>query len=646
MRRASAAARHEVWLLGFAGTLLLPVAVGRAARLARAAAGEGAAARPPPAAVVRSRRAACRVAPHRRTAPAATASRPGVRRGPTALRRPTPLERPLAGRRRRSAARRRERSPVPAVPAPARIAATRPASAPAAVRTAERPAVDGLADRWLGRRQRAGAVPRVPRPPEPVVAAAAAVRARHRGRDCSTCSSGSAAEAGVRRPVELLSSPARTMPMTWGLWRGPAARARRRRPTGRAGQRRDVLLHELGPRPAVGLPDPTAGAGRVRRVLVQPAGVGRQPPDAGRARAGLRRPGAQRRRRAARRTPGTCCRASRRPPRSRLVAAAVAMARPSTLEERMRAILNHRLNRRGPDRPRQPGDGVVAAVGGGAGGRPRGAAAARAGDSAGAPAKTVGEPNGRRGETAEAAGRPGGTPAAGRATRRPARRLVDGAAGGAAASASSRTAAGRRLRRRRRADPRRGPHLLVRRHALRRAHAGGPDRAGSTSPPWRRRRRPPRRSRRRWPHWARPADVPGQPVRPAVRRRHHDRLARCRSSRTPGMTDKGQSINTVQYQSVGADLHPRRQGRRGPGARRPGPGHRGVVVVRRAGRRSPTRSRRRSCGRPTCRTRARSSRGSRSSIVSVDAGSTDKDGKAVAYIGRITLGEPQQPAPQ
>jgi hypothetical protein len=28
-------------------------------------------------------------------------------------------------------------------------------------------------------------------------------------------------------------------------------------------------------------------------------------------------------------------------------------------------------------------------------------------------------------------------------------------------------------------------------------------------------------------------------------------------------------------------------------------------------------------------------------VVSVDAGSADKDGKAVAYIGRIKIGEPQ-----
>jgi hypothetical protein len=33
-------------------------------------------------------------------------------------------------------------------------------------------------------------------------------------------------------------------------------------------------------------------------------------------------------------------------------------------------------------------------------------------------------------------------------------------------------------------------------------------------------------------------------------------------------------------------------------------------------------------------------------VLSVDASSVDKDGKAVAYIGRVTVGEPQPPAPQ
>jgi hypothetical protein len=32
-------------------------------------------------------------------------------------------------------------------------------------------------------------------------------------------------------------------------------------------------------------------------------------------------------------------------------------------------------------------------------------------------------------------------------------------------------------------------------------------------------------------------------------------------------------------------------------------------------------------------------------VLSVDASSLDKDGKAVAYIGRITVGDPQPPAP-
>ena len=51
-------------------------------------------------------------------------------------------------------------------------------------------------------------------------------------------------QLGLRRPVELLTSPSRTMPMTWGLWRTrlllPEDSA-----TWTADQRRAVLLHEL-----------------------------------------------------------------------------------------------------------------------------------------------------------------------------------------------------------------------------------------------------------------------------------------------------------------------------------------------------------------------------------------------------------------
>ena len=52
-------------------------------------------------------------------------------------------------------------------------------------------------------------------------------------------------ELGIRRRVELLSCDARTMPMTWGLWK---ARVLLPAQAGRwpEGQRRDVLLHELG----------------------------------------------------------------------------------------------------------------------------------------------------------------------------------------------------------------------------------------------------------------------------------------------------------------------------------------------------------------------------------------------------------------
>jgi len=52
-------------------------------------------------------------------------------------------------------------------------------------------------------------------------------------------------ELNLRRPVELLRSPSRSMPMTWGLWQ-----ARMLLPQEAsqwpAAQRRDVILHELG----------------------------------------------------------------------------------------------------------------------------------------------------------------------------------------------------------------------------------------------------------------------------------------------------------------------------------------------------------------------------------------------------------------
>ena len=151
-------------------------------------------------------------------------------------------------------------------------------------------------------------------------------------------------ELGLRRRVELLRSPVRAVPMTWGLWRA------RLLVPGHAdswppGQRRDVLLHELGhvrrrdcltqllPQLACALYwfNPLAWVAN-RRMQVE------------RERACddlvLNR-GAEPTAYA-----GHLLASVASVPSLRL-AGAIAMARPSTLEERMNAILNTRLNRGG-----------------------------------------------------------------------------------------------------------------------------------------------------------------------------------------------------------------------------------------------------------------------------------------------------------
>ena len=152
-------------------------------------------------------------------------------------------------------------------------------------------------------------------------------------------------ELGLRRPVELLSSPLRTMPMTWGMWRArllvPAQAA-----AWPPGQRRDVLLHELGHirrwdcltqflsqvASALYWFNPLAWVAS-RRMQIE------------RERAcddlvlnrGAEAPAYARH----------LLESVSSVPVFRLAGAAVAMARPSTLEERVRAILDARLNRRG-----------------------------------------------------------------------------------------------------------------------------------------------------------------------------------------------------------------------------------------------------------------------------------------------------------
>jgi beta-lactamase regulating signal transducer with metallopeptidase domain len=152
-------------------------------------------------------------------------------------------------------------------------------------------------------------------------------------------------ELGVSRPVELLASATRVMPMTWGLWRArllvPEQAAE-----WPAGQRRDVLLHELGHVKrwdcltqlvsqlacAVYWFNPLAWLA-ARRMQVE------------RERACddlVLNNGAEPTAYAEHLLASVAS-----VPLVRLAGAAVAMARPSTLEERVRAILDGRRNRRG-----------------------------------------------------------------------------------------------------------------------------------------------------------------------------------------------------------------------------------------------------------------------------------------------------------
>jgi hypothetical protein len=153
-------------------------------------------------------------------------------------------------------------------------------------------------------------------------------------------------ELGVRRGVVLLSSSARTMPMTWGLWRArllvPEQAA-----SWPAARQRDVLLHELGHVKrwdclaqflsqlacAVYWFNPLAWIAERRMQIEREHAC-----DDLVLSSGAEAP-----------TYARHLLESVSPPvtRFRLAAAAVAMARPSTLEKRMRAILNPCLNRRG-----------------------------------------------------------------------------------------------------------------------------------------------------------------------------------------------------------------------------------------------------------------------------------------------------------
>src|SRR5688572_4618958 len=151
-------------------------------------------------------------------------------------------------------------------------------------------------------------------------------------------------ELGLRRTVELLISPHRTMPMTWGVWRARLLLPEQANDWPPA-QRRHVLLHELGHvrrrdclaqllsqlacalywfNPLAWLAWRRMQLERERACDDLVLNTGAEPPTYARNLLQSVTPG----------------------PALRFAGAAVAMARPSTLEERMRAILNPRLNRR------------------------------------------------------------------------------------------------------------------------------------------------------------------------------------------------------------------------------------------------------------------------------------------------------------
>lgn len=302
MRRASAAARHEVWLMGFAGALLLPfvsAAVPGWALLPRAP-----------------------VTPH------VASSVQGGTKGPVFSSQSSAALSPAISKTEKetimNATSERSQAGSP------ESQPTR--SIPLAV--------------WIGLCWAAGALAVLGR------VAAGHLSLWSLGRRCRAVTRGSLFELlerlrnelGIRRRVDLINSPLRTMPMTWGVWRArilvPEQAAQ-----WPAGQRRDVLLHEL------------AHAKRrdcLTQLLAQVAcalywfnplaWVASHRMQVERERACddlVLNHGA---------APGAYARhlldSVASVPVLRLAGAAVAMARPSTLEERMRAILDGGLNRR------------------------------------------------------------------------------------------------------------------------------------------------------------------------------------------------------------------------------------------------------------------------------------------------------------
>lgn len=153
-------------------------------------------------------------------------------------------------------------------------------------------------------------------------------------------------EFGVRRPVELLSSPQRTMPMTWGVLR-PRLLLPEQAAQWPADQQKAVLLHELGHVKrwdcltqllvqlacAIYWFNPIAWFDNRRTQVERERACDDLVLNFGAEASSYAR---------------HLLRSVSSAPTLRFVGAAVAMARPSTLEERLRAILDSQRNRRAP----------------------------------------------------------------------------------------------------------------------------------------------------------------------------------------------------------------------------------------------------------------------------------------------------------
>jgi beta-lactamase regulating signal transducer with metallopeptidase domain len=333
--RASAATRHEVWLLGFAGVLLIPVLWATLPRwhiLPRVGA-------------THARSAAGALVESAVASPVLASARSGDQAAHSVPGRETTMT-------TTTTMKTDDGSPVPQSVGPAPMAAKAPAApqhqSPSAAPTPERKLPGrswalvcwlvgsvlalcrlalGHLNLWSLRWRRAGGVTRV------TGGTLFDLLAQLRGK------------LGLRRRVVLLSSSVRTMPMTWGLWR-----ARLLVPEQAASwppaQRRDVLLHELGHVKrwdclaqflsqvacAVYWFNPLAWMAERRMQIEREHACDDLVLNSGAEAPSYARHLLQS--------------VSPSVVKFRLATAAVAMSRPSTLEERMRAILNPCVNRR------------------------------------------------------------------------------------------------------------------------------------------------------------------------------------------------------------------------------------------------------------------------------------------------------------